>query len=78
MDRVDRVLGMSARRLQPGLRLDGTTFAAVLTQLRHDMAGPLLRDGQQAVTEVAFWSCPGFVDGFPLSAHATRGACLIS
>ena len=54
VDRVGRVLGLSARRLQRGLRLEGTTFAAVLTQLRHDMAGPLLRDGQLAVAEVAF------------------------
>jgi len=54
LDRVGRVLGMSARRLQRGLRLEGATFAGVLTQLRQDMAGPLLGDGQLAVAEVAF------------------------
>jgi AraC-like DNA-binding protein len=54
LDRVGRVLGMSARTLQRGLRLEGATFAAVLTQLRQDMAGPLLRDGQLAVAEVGF------------------------
>jgi AraC-like DNA-binding protein len=54
LDRLGRVLGMSARTLQRGLHLEGTTFAAVLTQLRQDMAAPLLRDGQLAVAEVAF------------------------
>jgi AraC-like DNA-binding protein len=54
LDRVGRVLGMSARTLQRGLRLEGTTFAAVLTQLRQDMAPPLLEDGHLAVAEVAF------------------------
>src|SRR5262249_24964573 len=36
------------------LRAEGTTFSAVLTQLRHDLARPLLRDGRLAVAEVAF------------------------
>jgi AraC-like DNA-binding protein len=54
LDRVARLLGMSARTLQRRLRREGTTFAAVLARLRKDMAGPLLRDGQLAVSEVAF------------------------
>jgi AraC-like DNA-binding protein len=54
LDRVGRELGLSARTLQRGLRQEGTTFAAVLTQLRQDLAQPLLRDGQLTVAEVAF------------------------
>ena len=36
------------------MRARGTTFAGVLMQLRRDMAPSLLRDGQLAVTEVAY------------------------
>jgi AraC-like DNA-binding protein len=54
LDRTARLLGMSARALQRRLREEGTTFAAVLTKLRQDMAQPLLRDGRLAVSEVAF------------------------
>jgi AraC-like DNA-binding protein len=54
LDRVARQLGLSARALQRRLREEGTTFAAVLTHLRQDMAQPLLRDGRLAVSEVAF------------------------
>jgi len=52
--RVARSLGLSARTLQRRLREEGTTFAAVLADLRHDLAQPLLLDGQLAVSEVAF------------------------
>ena len=54
LESVGRVLGMSPRTLQRQLRAEGTTFTAVLTQLRHDLALPLLRDGRLAVAEVAF------------------------
>jgi AraC-like DNA-binding protein len=54
VERVGRSLGMSARTLQRELRQAGTTFAAVLAELRQGMARPLLRDGQLAVAEVAF------------------------
>jgi AraC-like DNA-binding protein len=54
LDGVGRVLGMSPRTLQRRLREEGTTFSAVLTQLRHDLALPLLGDGRLAVAEVAF------------------------
>src|SRR5262245_41398274 len=54
LDDVGRVLGMSPRTLQRRLREEGTTFSAVLTQLRHDLALPLLGDGRLAVVEVAF------------------------
>ena len=54
LEGVGRVLGMSPRTLQRRLRAEGTTFSAVLTQLRHDLALPLLGDGRLAVAEVAF------------------------
>ncbi len=54
LDDVARGLGMSARTLQRRLRDEGTTFAAVLSGFRQDMARPLLRDGRLAVSEVAF------------------------
>ena len=41
-----RTLGMSDRTLQRQLREEGTTFAALLTELRREMAPPLLLDGQ--------------------------------
>jgi AraC-like DNA-binding protein len=49
-----RTLGMSDRTLQRQLREEGTTFAALLTELRREMAPSLLRDGRLAVSEVAF------------------------
>jgi AraC-like DNA-binding protein len=54
LDAVGRVLGMSPRTLQRRLRAEGTTLSAMLTQVRHDLALPLLGDGQLAVAEVAF------------------------
>jgi AraC-like DNA-binding protein len=54
LDAVARQLGMSARTLQRRLREEDTTFAAVLSEFRQDMARPLLRDGRLAVSEVAF------------------------
>ena len=54
LEGVGRGLGLSPRTLQRRLRAEGTTFSAVLTQLRHDLALPLLRDGRLAVAEVAF------------------------
>jgi AraC-like DNA-binding protein len=49
-----RWLGMSSRTLQRRLHEEKTTFAAVLADLRREMAQPLLRDGRLAVSEVAF------------------------
>ena len=54
LEEVGRRLGMGPRTLQRRLRARGTTFAGVLMQLRRDMAPSLLRDGQLAVTEVAY------------------------
>jgi AraC-like DNA-binding protein len=54
LPRLARTLGMSDRTLQRQLREEGTTFAALLTELRREMAPPLLLDGRLAVSEVAF------------------------
>jgi AraC-like DNA-binding protein len=54
LPRLARTLGMSDRTLQRQLREEGTTFAALLTELRREMARSLLRDGKLAVSEVAF------------------------
>lgn len=49
-----RWLGLSARTLQRRLREEGTTFGAVLAELRQEMAQALLGDGRLAVSEVAY------------------------
>ena len=54
LDAVAKALGVSARTLQRQLRDERTSFAAVLAQLRQELAPSLLRDGRLAVSEVAF------------------------
>ena len=54
LDRVAKALGASARTLQRQLGNERTSFAAVLAELRREMAPSLLRDGQLGVSEVAF------------------------
>jgi len=54
LDGVAKALGASARTLQRQLREEQTTFAAVLAELRRELAPSLLRDGRLAVSEVAF------------------------
>ena len=54
LENLARTLGMSDRTLQRQLRGEGTTFVALLQELRRDMAPSLLRDGRLAVSEVAF------------------------
>jgi AraC-like DNA-binding protein len=54
LPRLSRALGLSDRTLQRQLRQEGTTFAALLADLRREMAPALLRDGRLAVSEVAF------------------------
>jgi AraC-like DNA-binding protein len=54
LDGVAKALGASGRTLQRQLRDEQTTFAAVLAELRREMAPSLLRDGRLAVSEVAF------------------------
>ena len=52
--RVSSQLGVSPRTLQRRLEEEGTTFAAELDGLRHEMATRLLQDRNLAVYEVAF------------------------
>ena len=47
-------LGMSARTLQRRLRENGTSYSALLQELRRKLAGELLMDNKLAVTDVAF------------------------
>ena len=54
LEAVARSLGVSARTLQRQLQQEGTTFAAILSELRREMAPALLRDGRYGVSEVAF------------------------
>lgn len=47
-------LGMSARTLQRRLRENGTSFSAVLEELRRELSGDLLANKKLAVADVAF------------------------
>lgn len=47
-------LGVSARTLQRRLREGGTSYSAVLEELRREFAGDLLADKKLAVSDVAF------------------------
>ncbi len=46
-------LGISARTLQRRLRENGTSFSAVLEELRRELSGELLADKKLAVSDVA-------------------------
>jgi AraC-like DNA-binding protein len=54
LNETARALRLGARTLQRRLQAEHTTFAGVLAHLRREMAPSLLRDGQHAVSEVAF------------------------
>ena len=54
LDAVSRQLGVSARTLQRRLRDERTSFAAVVEDLRRQMAPTLLKDESLAVYEVAY------------------------
>jgi AraC-like DNA-binding protein len=54
IERIARRLAMTPRTLQRRLRQEETSFAAVLEELRRDMAPSLLREGRMSVSEVAF------------------------
>lgn len=47
-------LGISARTLQRRLRENGTSFSAVLEELRRELSGELLADKKLAVSDVVF------------------------
>jgi AraC-like DNA-binding protein len=49
-----RALGSSARTLQRALRAGGTTYQAVVDEVRRDLALGFLREPQRTVSEVAF------------------------
>lgn len=52
--RTASALGISARTLQRRLREHGTSFSALLEELRRELAGDLLADKKLAVSDVAF------------------------
>jgi AraC-like DNA-binding protein len=54
LNQTAHTLGLGPRTLQRRLRGEQTTFAGVLAELRREMAQPLLRDGDLAVSEIAF------------------------
>jgi AraC-like DNA-binding protein len=51
---IARALGLSERTLQRRLRAEHTTFAALLDQVRSELASMYLLDPQLAVFEVAY------------------------
>ena len=81
IERIARRLAMTPRTLQRRLRQEETSFAAVLEELRRDMAPSLLREGRMSVSEVAFllgYEDPSsfqraFRRWFGLSPRAFRG-----
>ena len=60
IDKVARELGMSTRKLQRGLKQEGTTYQELLNRTRRDLAERYVRDGAHDLTEVAF--ILGFAD----------------
>ena len=60
VDKVARELGMSTRKLQRGLKQEGTTYQELLNRTRRDLAERYVRDGSHDLTEVAF--ILGFAD----------------
>jgi len=54
LDRLASSIGMSPRTLQRRLRQEGTSYAAIIEQLRRGMAATLLRDRDLAVYEVGY------------------------
>jgi AraC-like DNA-binding protein len=60
LDMTARELGMSTRKLQRNLKLEGTTFQDLLNETRRDLAQRYVQDRQNDLTEVAF--ILGFAD----------------
>jgi AraC-like DNA-binding protein len=54
LQRIGKLLGVSGRTLQRRLHEEGTSFAALLDDLRQRMAVRLLRDRELAIYEIAF------------------------
>jgi len=53
-ENVARALYMSSRKLQRQLQSDGTTFNALLNEIRQDLAQKYLREQDTSMTEIAF------------------------
>jgi len=60
VDTIARELGMSTRKLQRELKLEGTTYQELLNTTRKDLAQRYVKDGHNDLTEVAF--ILGFAD----------------
>ncbi len=60
VDTVARELGMSTRKLQRDLKLEGTTYQELLNTTRRDLAQRYVKDSRNDLTEVAF--ILGFAD----------------
>ena len=60
VDAVARELGMSTRKLQRDLRLEGTTYQELLNTTRRELAKRYVQDSHNDLTEVAF--ILGFAD----------------
>lgn len=60
VDAVARELGMSTRKLQRDLKLEGTTYQELLDATRSDLAQRYVQDAHNDLTEVAF--ILGFAD----------------
>lgn len=60
VDAVARELGMSTRKLQRDLKLEGTTYQELLNRTRKELAQRYVRDTHNDLTEVAF--VLGFAD----------------
>ncbi len=60
VDSVARELGMSTRKLQRDLKIEGTTYQELLNRTRKDLAQRYVRDTHNDLTEIAF--ILGFAD----------------
>ncbi len=60
VDAVAKELGMSTRKLQRDLKLEGTTYQDLLNSTRKDLAQRYVKDSRNDLTEVAF--ILGFAD----------------
>lgn len=64
-EEIAQALGLGRRTLQRRLANEGTTFAAILADVRTELAKVYLREGRWSITEIAF--SLGFVDASSFS-----------
>ncbi len=67
---VARTLGLSPRSLQRRLAEDGTSYSAILDELRRNKAHQLLRSGRYALSEITYML--GYTDQAAFSRAARR------